>query len=84
FGAARRGDLRCAAVVVLFSFSSGPGATRAAPCFSVFLVLHLVPAQRARMFGATRSRCWGLSCFVLVAAQRAGGATQRAGLVCEG
>ncbi|MCI83076.1 hypothetical protein A2U01_0104351, partial [Trifolium medium] len=27
--------------------------------FSVFLVLLLVPAQRVRMFGATRSRCWG-------------------------
>ncbi|MCI86103.1 hypothetical protein A2U01_0107382, partial [Trifolium medium] len=24
------------------------------------------------MFGATRNRCWGLSCFVLVSAQCAG------------
>ncbi|MCI28187.1 hypothetical protein A2U01_0049387, partial [Trifolium medium] len=40
--------------------------------FFYFLVLLLVLAQRARMFGATHSRCWGLSCFLLVAALRAG------------
>ncbi|MCI80031.1 hypothetical protein A2U01_0101302, partial [Trifolium medium] len=47
---------------------SGTGATRTAvwrnaPWFLCVLGFLLVPAQRARVVGATHSRCWGCPVF---------------------